>query len=305
MKNFNEIYEAICKGDTANIEEEHKKYLKMQKRTALMIVCIFILFLSVPILPILNLAQFIPLSIIGIIALIIIVTITCQKNAYTKIYKENIILPLIQNYDSNLKYDPNRSIQRTTYNAAEFESYDNFYSNDYIYGNLDGIIPIELGDVHTEVEHTDSDGNTTYSTVFRGLFSSIQLPQNLEATIKIHSDKGKFGRLFSGKDRVEMDSQEFEKHFDVFSNNKILAMRILTSDIMNYMISFKAENKVRFEITIKNNLIYVRIHCDDMFEPTSKKSAFDFDTLHKYYKFLNFICEINKKIYTTISNKDL
>lgn len=308
MKSFNEIYEEICKGDTTNIEEAHKKYVKTSKRTSLMIVCLVLLFISLPILSMLNEQIFslilFPCIVLMIILFIILIA-TNKNNTYKKIYKENIILPLVKNYDSNLSFDSNRSIPRITYNMAEFESYDNFYSNDYIYGNLDGIIPIELGDVYTESEHTDSDGNTTYSTVFRGLFSSIQLPQNLESTIKIHSDKGKLGRLFSGKDRVEMDSQEFEKHFDVFSNNKILAMRILTSDIMNYMISFKEENKVRFEITIKNSFIYVRIHCDDMFEPTTKKSAFDFDTLHKYYRFLNFICEINKKIYTTISNKDL
>ena len=204
-----------------------------------------------------------------------------------------------------LHFDLTQSISSSIYNKAEFEFYDRFHSNDYIYGKINGIIPIQLGDIHTENVHTDSDGHTTYTTVFRGLFSEITLPKNLLSTIKIRSDKGMLGKLLSNKTQVEMDSQQFEKYFDVFTTDKILAVRILTSDIMNYMIDFKLQNKVTFELTIKNRSMYLRIHCDDMFEGKLSKSALDFETLHKYYRFLNFMCELNEKIYNVIQEKDI
>lgn len=303
MKNFNQIYEKIYEQATVdNIEEKRKEYLKQSNKTklkALIIggtICI--------IFAILKLYVLLPFAII-ITFFSLFLSGSSSHNSYKKEYKSKIISSLVTNYDEHLYFNGELQIPRTIYNAAEFEGYDNFYSNDYIHGKIDGIIPIQLGDIKTENEHTDSDGNTTYTTVFRGLFSEATLSKDLFNIIKIRSDKGKLAKLFSGKEQVEMDSQEFEKYFDVFSSDKILAVRILTSDIMNYMIDFKKNNKVNFEITLKNNHMYIRIHCDDMFEGSMSKNAIDFDTLHKYYKFLDFMCELNKKIYTVIQEKDI
>lgn len=121
----------------------------------------------------------------------------------------------------------------------------------------------------------------------------------------MRSDKGLLGKFFSDKTKMSMDSGEFEKHFDIYATDKILAMRIFTSDIMDFLISFKTENKIKFELTIKNNNLFLRIHCGNMFEASSVKKALDFETLHKYFKYLDFMCELNKKIYYVLQEKDL
>lgn len=301
MKNFNEIYQKVY-SENSNIEENRKNYLKQSRKKLLQ--TFIILAIITIILIAVNLSYLLPfLIIIGIFA--IFLSGSSQLKSYKKDYKGKIITSLVKNYDEHLNFNGDLSMPRNIYNNAEFEHYDNFYSNDYIHGKINGIIPIQLGDVRTEDVNTDSDGNTTYTTVFKGLFSEIILPKSLLSTIKIRSDKGMLGKLLSKKDQVEMDSQQFEKYFDVFTTDKILAVRILTSDIMNYMIDFKLQNKVTFELTIKNNSMYLRIHCDDMFEAKISKSALDFETLHKYYKFLNFMCELNTKIYNVIQEKDI
>ena len=40
-----------------------------------------------------------------------------------------------------------------------------------------------------------------------------------------------------------MDSQEFEKSFDVTASDKIKAMQLLTSDVMADLIDFKNNSK--------------------------------------------------------------
>lgn len=102
-----------------------------------------------------------------------------------------------------------------------------------------------------------------------------------------------------------MDSQEFENYFDIFTNNKNMSMRFLTADIMNFMINFKNKNSVKFEITIKDTFAYIRIACNDMFEAISAKDPLNYNTLYTYYKYLDFICELSKKIFNTIEEKDL
>lgn len=301
MKNFNDIYKKIYQ-ENANIEENRKIHLKqLRQRTLYTIIMLAAIIL---ILIALDLYFIFPFAII--ISILIISFFNSSKTEeYNSSYKNKIITSLVNNYDKNLHFSQNQTISGTLYHAAEFENYDLFRANDYIYGKINGIIPIQLGDVHTEAEHTDSDGHTTYTTIFKGLFSAIILPTNISSTIKIRSDKGMLGKLLPKKDQVQMDSQQFEKYFDVFTTDKILAVRLLTSDIMNYMIDFKIQNKVNFELTIKNSAMYLRIHCDDMFEAKLSKSALDFKTLHKYYKFLNFMCELNTKIYNVIQEKDI
>lgn len=224
---------------------------------------------------------------------------------YEQIFKNNIISSLIKNYDNNLKFSSTQCIQAQYYNLAEFEHYDDFCSNDYVFGKLDGIIPIQLGDVKTTYTTTDSDGHSRTSTLFSGLFSMIKLPKNFPSIVTILSDKASARKIFPDNEILKVDSTEFEKHFDVFTKNKILAMQLLTADIMDSILDFRSQNDSIFEIVIKNSYAFIRIHCDDMFEANLSQNAFDYDTLYTYYKYLNFMCEINKKIFNIIKEKDL
>lgn len=294
MKNFDEIYKILSHISTEKFEIVRKRLLK-KLIIGIPIAIIFVI-IGTYILP-----GFVFFFIVISIMLLSAFTHDNSFDTYTY-YKNEIIAKLVSAYDNNLKFDLDSRIQMSDYLTAEFELFDKFYSNDLIYGKIDGIIDLKLGDVCTEDESTNSDGKTSRTTLFKGLFSVIQLNKNTNSTIKIRIDK-----FFKGskKNLLAMDSQEFEKYFDVYSTDKVLAMRILTSDIMDYMLTFTKENKIKFEITIKNSQVFIRIHCKDMFEPPTLKEALDYETLHKYYKYINFMCELNTKIYNVISSKDI
>ena len=325
MKSFEEIYEIIKNEDYSDLEELR---LKEKKKKGIIITLIVSILLIPPILmftEIINsyfLEQILP-KIMTIFELIVVVGIISflfyflflltrigsskkpGKKKYKYLFKERIISKLISTYDSNLKFDNYLFIQKELYNKAQFEIYDHYSANDLVFGKIDGIIDFKMGDVHTEIESIDSDGNSSYITLFRGLFSSAKLDKNLNATIKIRKNRGQSGKGLSGKAKLHMDSAEFEKNFDIYSSDQILAMRILTSDIMDYMVNFTTENKVKFEITILNQDLFIRIHCKNMFEASLSKSSIDENILKEYYTYLNFMCELNKKFYRIISEKDI
>lgn len=298
MADFNEVYKKIH--DKYNIEMEQKR------KKALLHSCILtgtIVFLIVFILLVFK----VPIFIIGAVITCITIPLFIYNpfiKKFEKLYKHNIIYCLVNSYDSNLKFDENLGISHSIYDDAEFEHYDEFNSNDYISGNIDGIIKFELSDIRT-VQVTHTKNGTTRTTIFEGLFSSSNLAKNLHSTIKIHTDKGFLGKFLENKQLMQMDSQDFEKLFDVYSNNKILTMRILTSDIMDFLINFKKQNKIKFEITLKNQKLYIRIHCKNMFEAEILNNSLKFETIHKYYNFLDFMCQLNKKIYNVVNEIDL
>lgn len=293
MKSFTKIYEEVLVNSKQELENLRKKllfrlFILISITICLVVVCF--MYTSV-----------VKTALIGYLAIVVcIFIIRGPQNEYKSKYKEKVVKTFIKSYDDNLSYTPEGKIPSQIYRSAGFETnYDRYHSDDLIIGNIDGH-KIMMGEVHTEIEseHTDSDGNTTttYVTIFHGMFGNVHINNKYNGEIKVHSNKGKLGNLFSGKKRIEMDSAEFEKYFDVYADDKIQAMQILTSDIMEQMINFITENKIKFEITINQSEFYIRFKTGQMFEANVFKSSVNFDTLKNVYDIINFTFDITRNL---------
>ena len=73
-------------------------------------------------------------------------------------------------------------------------------------------------------------------------------------------------------------------------------MEILTHDIMEELVNFYVKYKIKFEIVIKNNNIYIRFDTGSMFEPNILRKSNDINTLWVYYSILNFVTNFSFKI---------
>lgn len=298
MKDFDEIYTQICLDvQNNNLKNSQKNFSQISCFIISIIVGIF------AILSCFLISSIFPFIFFIIFDFILIIILYFSKK--NKEYKETIITSLIKNYDKNLNFNINGSISKETYNQGEFESYDIYRCEDSITGYIDGIIPFNMCNILTESEIIDSDGNSTYTTIFSGLFAEISLSKNSNFNLYVHSDKGLFGKLFNKKNKIEMDSQDFEKVFDVRTTDKIKAMQLLTSDIMEYLLDFKLKSGNKFELTLKNDKLYLRFHCGNIFEMPSFKNNLDKNTLELYFKYLDFSCEITKKLYNLVKETEL
>lgn len=304
MKSFNEIYEKIYKESFEELRREENKRLKGN-------VCVLIISIVIILLPFLLIDgtidnfEWIMLYAIFIITITMIIIVIRNKLKYTPAFKEKAIKPFIKNVDQNLNYAPNQGIPSLIYRQGEFEAYDNYRTEDLIFGKLDGKYKLQMAEVHTEEETTDSEGNKSTYTLFHGMFGNVECAKNIGATFKIRSDKGKLGNLFKNKTKIEMDSQEFEKYFDVYGDNKIVAMQILTSEVMATMIEFIEQSKIKYELTIRNDQIYIRFHTGGVFEPNLFKSSLDYSMLKKYYDIIDFVFKVTREINKTVENTEI
>ena len=226
--------------------------------------------------------------IIIIFAIWLLISYSKQRAAYTSYYKRTIIKKFIESYSETLKYFPEQGIERGLYNEANFDGYyDRYHSDDLVRGTILENYPIMMGEVHTEREETstDSDGHTTttYVTLFHGVFSAVELPKGIQFVLNIRKN-ALLSNVFKGKNKLDMDSSDFEKIFDVNTTDKIQSMRILTSDVMQKLIDFKNKNK----ITIKSNTLYIRYATGAVFEPNIFRNDMNFDKLKKYYDIIYF-----------------
>lgn len=299
MKDFDTIYENLCKKHKDNLLFEiYRKKSKSEESISNLLITIAIF--SFAITGILSFSTFSALSIfIGFFSFILLFIgiisnfyFTKNRNKYANFFKENIISDFIKEYSEALEFDANKRVSPELYNKGEFETdYDKYYGEDLIYGTLDEKYKIYMSEVHTQDVSTDSDGCTSYYTLFHGLFAGITFNKNVNTTLKIRRNTFSLTRK---TDKVEMDSSEFEKCFDVYSKDNIIAMQLLTSDIMQILLDFKTSTSLTPELTLKNHSLYIRFDTGDIFEPNQFKASLDYDILKRYYDTINFILDICK-----------
>lgn len=306
-RSFNEVYNEMYRENYEELEVLRKQSKKVVVKVIAIILLVIVACIIFP--------KYEGIILLGSIFLLIFYLIIASKKnpelgkptGYREVFKEKVIAPLISNVFEEASFNPLQGISRYEYKEAGYkDDIDRYYSEDLVTAKIignDGVkVNIKFAEVHTESEHTDSDGDRTYTTEFRGLAGQVDLNKNINNEIYIRKN---WSVSSFNKNKIKMDMSEFEKIFDVEGTDKILTLRILTSEIMTEMIDLYNKYKYRFEIHIINNKIYMRIATGAVFEPNIFKKAIDYKTVERYYLILQAAMNISKHIYDTVNEIEL
>lgn len=313
MKNFEELYQELQNTGKQELEEVWKKS-KEEKKKANKISIIVCLIIDLIIIAFVisggGLSGFpfgimfiLPILVFNvIISLIITAIFSKNQNKYTEKYKSIIINKMIENFYDSLEYFPNKQMPSRIYDEVGYnESYNRYYSDDYFEAKINNKYDIGMAEVTTKkVEtRTDSKGRTHTTTYLRfsGLFAKIVIDKSINSEVSIRKN----GALSFSKNKLEMDSGEFEKYFDVSASDKIKGMQLLTADVMEELIEFENKTNIQYEITIRDNYIYLRFHSGTMFEPKQNKNeVLDKKSIQSYFYMLNFTYNLSNKLINLI-----
>lgn len=318
MKNFDEIYEEL-QGENNNelndLWKELKNKIKKANKISLLVCLIMdilavIIFLETKVnsifskMPLLMIVIVIDLVLaINLCVYVIVKIIFSGKETikYHQKYKSVVINKLMNNFYDNLEYFPNKEMPKYIYEKLQYEHYDNYKSEDYFEGYIDDKYSIQMAEVLTQDidKYEDSEGKTHTRTItkFHGLFAKVLMEKSIKSELQIMQN-GTF--IFNKK--LEMDSSEFEKHFDVKASDKIVGMQLLTADVMEELVQFANKTKMKFDIYIKGNELYLRYHSGEMFEPGNiKNNALDKENIRKNFYMLNFTYNLSKKLINVVN----
>lgn len=323
-RKFNETYAKISSKYKYSIESQRKelksKILKTNVRNTLLVLLFLIIGIFIELAVIL-------MGIVVVFCLISYANILEARKQYIKSYKKNIIEGFIKVVDERLNYyseevrkadvlfpsyehevnqyeKTNR--QQIKENLTKSQEYINLVElndmleliryDDYISGIIGEDIKIDMANIMAEYK-------VMYSATrnfFYGILSVTKIDKNIKDSIFI-----KKKQILASKEKLQMDSYEFEKMFDVYSKDRNLATRILTSEIMQTIVDFSKKNNIELEIYIKDNNIYLLFNVGQMFEPKVYANTIKKKDLYKYYKILLFVVEMTSKINKEIREIDV
>lgn len=286
-KEFDEIKNEI----NTEVREYLEKYKKENNRKVFIFVCI-IFFIGV--IFILFKAVFLGIFMFLCSVIAFLYFFDISRKMYSREYKRCIITKLVNGYDKNLSYSPTGGIPIQEYKIAGFDKeFQKYKMEDKIYGDLNGKYKTEICELTTFAYEYIKDSNgvpqKTEVQTFKGLVGYVKLSKPLGFEFKINPDN--ILRRYD-KDRIEVDSAEFEKIFDLNSTDKVKSMEIFTSNVISKYVDIMCINGYALEVKAIGDKLYFRYKCGDVFEAPIFNSGLNDVHLAKIYKLIYYPLEV-------------
>lgn len=210
--------------------------------------------------------------------------ITNTKSVYAKEYKNIVFANFVKKIDkSELEYIESDiegyGTMKNLYKEAHSGDYkfDNFISQDYITGFLceNKKNPVKIGDL----EVTNGMG-TSKEKLFSGIFLVAEKNKPTAEKIRIYVDGNKIAS--ANKDATP---EIIQKYMRINTTQTGLE---LSPSIKQIIMDFAIQNKIHFEIIIKENKIYFKFYTGNLFEPKIFGPTTDVKELILFYNIIKF-----------------
>ena len=208
------------------------------------------------------------------IMFIIFAVITTSKTSkplseFNKIYKEKIVNNVFKKVFDDVIYVPENGIEEKKLEDTHMiYTGDRYHSNDYVKGKYKNI-NFEFSDVHMTEKHEDSDGNTTYVTIFSGQWMIFDFNKSFKSKLSIGT---KYFGILNHSKNVELEDIDFNKNFSVWADHEEDAFYLLTPNYMEKIKKLKEKLNAAFALCFIDNKLYIGLNnYKNLFEPNLKK----------------------------------
>ena len=322
---FEEIYSKIKNGELEKAEKVREKKTKKEiSRNVYCLIAFLVLWLLSIIFNKVSL-KLREITIFGLWGVMLLWIVTFAINIQTEIDEDiednkNFFEDFLKLYNKDYIYkldieDSEHLKLRDEYIEMQFSigkegKFDLLNVQNCIYGNIDSTTKMSLYDISVELVNGDysyitegkySEFKKEYKSgsIFKGIYIILDTERKIPTNIRITKNK-----YIQRKNKVELDNNEFEKYFDVNSEDENLAVRILTADVMQMLVDFYKKYNIVFEIVFREKKIYINLHIPEPFivpeyELIRKKQ------IYRYYAILEFTTKLSKEINKALNGIEL
>ncbi|MCF6220606.1 MAG: DUF3137 domain-containing protein [Robiginitomaculum sp.] len=194
------------------------------------------------------------------------------------------------------KFDPpNLSLYKTN---KLLPSWDRVNFEDRMSGTVDGV-EFTFCEAHLERESRDSDGDTTWTTVFRGILMEVGFHRDFLGRTVVLRDAGIFNfKKKAGMKKVGLASPKFEKIFEAYSTDQVESRYLLTPVFMQKLVDLETSvsgKKIRFGFL--EDKLHIAVEAPNQFEAGSMyKPLTDTERTHKIMGEISAVIDVIKGV---------
>ena len=216
-----------------------------------------------------------------------------MKNEINYVDIKNMNAENIQKYVEELvlcsKEDDLIKSIRTDYTKSglDKEEYNDIKVDDIISGYINNDKFIEMADIYV----SKYINYKRIKKIFKGSFVSIEYKNTYADNFKI-LDKTQI----INQDMVVEYNNKFDKYFSTEFEIYKEPSKMLTADLKEFIADFREKYKIKFDISVKENKIYIRFFSGDMWKANLSKEHIDKMSIYKYYVITKFAKELVEKL---------
>lgn len=317
MKSFNEIYPLVYK-NCKQKQIETTRFRSLLFKTLKLIILLGLIFLAYKLIknieyifPTMDnlsfylLTVFTTCALTGVLYVIYLIGSTNKSKRYKnnssfqELYKTEVLGRLVEYYDPNLRFALHGRLPDYCYQVRSFGEYTKISYSDSILGKIDGKLPLYMSDiiVEKEAEKTEQGDIELHPLKkqlvdFQGLYAAIPMQVPRRSVIRLIPNGVKYIEKYDDCENLKLDSIELENNFECFASDRMYAIKLLTSEVIECIVAYKKRIKDPIDIVLAGNFLSIRIRSGDTFEGVEYKNVLDYDLLYKYYNYLDFVCHL-------------
>ena len=197
------------------------------------------------------------------------------SRAYRHAYKTYFVEQNLRKTFTDLNYQHELGLNGTLLSlTGMINTGDRFTSNDFVSGKYKDVA-FSQADVHIETEYTDSDGNTHYTTIFRGRFMIFEFPKQFNFKLAVvgkrfraYRKPGKSIKTGQKAQKITTESTEFNNMFRTYGQDGFEAYYILDPAFMVKLMDIATMHKKKVLFAFFENRLIVGLDDGkDSFEP--------------------------------------
>ncbi len=194
-------------------------------------------------------------------------------------------------------YSYKSPLRATDFTESGFDyDFDFFRSEDMLTGTLKNGSYVILSEIllTKEVTVIDDDGRSHVEerTEYDGVYAKVTIPNAYYALMELKQND--ITQKFS-KRRVEMESEEFEKKYDIIASDRLQALKVFSSDVIDAILKSDALGVKKLQIKIQYGNMYMRFP-RKVFLEMSGEDKFMRKDIQKYYDEMGIIFDLIEKV---------
>ena len=213
--------------------------------------------------------------VIIVIAIVFALVISKDRAAYHKAYKAYFVEQSLHKIFTDVSYDRQKGLPASLLAATGMiNTGDDYNSNDLTIAKYKNI-SFSQADVQIQTESTDSDGHTTYTTIFKGRFMIFEFPKKFDFKLELIGKKfhayrvpGKDEAISRKMSKVKTESEDFNRAFKIYGQDGYETFYLLDPAMIARIEDISDFYKNKILIGFYDNKILVALDDGkDSFEP--------------------------------------